>query len=60
MRRPAQLGHTDLALHEKATRRSWPQVSQRCAMQEHYEPAWDHDGNAIPGLTKSIRVRFER
>ena len=31
-----------------------------CAMQERYDPAFDHDGNAIAGLTKSIRVRFER
>jgi periplasmic protein TonB len=35
-------------------------AAQRCAMQERYEPAFDHDGNAIAGLTKSIRVRFER
>jgi periplasmic protein TonB len=35
-------------------------AAQRCAMQERYEPAFDHDGNAIAGMTKSIRVRFER
>jgi protein TonB len=31
-----------------------------CAMKEHYDPALDHDGNAIAGSTKSIRIRFER
>jgi protein TonB len=35
-------------------------AAQRCAMQERYEPAFNHDGNPIAGLTKSIRVRFER
>jgi periplasmic protein TonB len=35
-------------------------AAQRCAMQERYDPALDHDGNPIAGLTKSIRVRFER
>ncbi len=31
-----------------------------CAMKEHYDPALDHDGNAIAGSTKAIRIRFER
>jgi protein TonB len=31
-----------------------------CAMKERYDPALDHDGNAIAGSTKSIRIRFER
>jgi protein TonB len=31
-----------------------------CAMKEHYDPALDHDGHAIAGSTKSIRIRFER
>jgi protein TonB len=32
----------------------------RCALQQRFEAALDHDGNPIPGLTKSLRVRFER
>ncbi len=35
-------------------------AATRCAMQQRYETALDRDGNAIPGLTKSLRVRFER
>ncbi len=31
-----------------------------CAMRQRFEPALDRDGSAIPGLTKAIRVRFER
>lgn len=31
-----------------------------CAMKEHYDAALDREGKAIPGLTKSIRIRFER
>jgi protein TonB len=32
----------------------------RCAMTQHFNTALDHDGHPIPGLTKSIRVTFER
>jgi protein TonB len=32
----------------------------RCAMQQRFDAALDRDGKPIPGLTKSIRVRFER
>jgi len=32
----------------------------RCAMQQRFDTALDHDGKPIPGLTKSLRVRFER
>jgi protein TonB len=32
----------------------------RCAMMQRYETALDRDGNPIAGLTKSLRVRFER
>jgi protein TonB len=32
----------------------------RCAMQQHYQTALDHDGTPIPGVTQSLRVRFER
>jgi periplasmic protein TonB len=32
----------------------------RCAMQQHFSTALDHDGNPIAGMTKSVRVRFER
>ncbi len=35
-------------------------AATRCAMQQRYSAAMDHDGNPIPGLTKSISVRFER
>jgi len=35
-------------------------AATRCAMLQHFDAALDHDGNAIPGLTKSLRVRFER
>jgi protein TonB len=35
-------------------------AATRCAMQQRYSTALDHDGSAIPGLTKSIIVRFER
>jgi hypothetical protein len=40
MRRPAQLGHAPRCLHENATSRSWPQLSQRqctkpCANTPH-------------------------
>jgi protein TonB len=35
-------------------------AATRCAMQQRYSTAMDHDGNPIPGLTKSISVRFER
>jgi protein TonB len=35
-------------------------AATRCAMQQRYSCAMDHDGNPIPGLTKSISVRFER
>jgi periplasmic protein TonB len=31
-----------------------------CAMKEHYDPAFDREGNAVAGSTKSIRIRFER
>jgi len=34
--------------------------AKMCAMRERYQPALDRDGNPIPGLTKSIRIRFER
>jgi protein TonB len=32
----------------------------RCAMQQRFEPALDRDGNSVAGMTKSLRVRFER
>jgi len=35
-------------------------AATRCAMMQRYETALDHDGNPIAGLTKSLRVRFER
>jgi protein TonB len=35
-------------------------AATRCAMQQRFSTALDHDGNPIPGLTKSISVRFER
>jgi len=35
-------------------------AATRCAMQQRFETALDHDGTPIPGLTKSLRVRFER
>ena len=35
-------------------------AATRCAMLQHYNTALDREGNAIPGRTKSISVRFER
>jgi periplasmic protein TonB len=35
-------------------------AARTCAMKERYDPAFDRDGNAIAGQTKSIRIRFER
>jgi len=35
-------------------------AATRCAMQQRFDAARDRDGNPIPGLTKSLRVRFER
>ncbi len=35
-------------------------AATQCAMQQRYETALDRDGNPIPGLTRSLRVRFER
>jgi hypothetical protein len=33
--------------------------AMRCAMQKKYQPALDHDGNAIPGIVRP-RVHFSR
>ena len=35
-------------------------AATKCAMMQRFDPALDRDGNPIPGLTKSLRVRFER
>jgi protein TonB len=35
-------------------------AATRCAMQQRYETALDSDGKPIAGLTKSLRVHFER
>jgi protein TonB len=35
-------------------------AATRCAMQQHFDSALDRDGKPVPGLTKSLRVRFER
>jgi protein TonB len=34
--------------------------ARKCAMRKKYAPGLDADGNAISGLTKPFRVRFER
>lgn len=35
-------------------------AAMKCAMLQRFDPALNHDGNPIAGLTKSLRVRFER
>ena len=34
--------------------------AQKCAMRESFTPALDRDGTAIPGMTKVLKVHFER
>jgi protein TonB len=35
-------------------------AASRCAMQQRFDAALDRDGTPIAGVTKSLRVRFER
>jgi periplasmic protein TonB len=35
-------------------------AASRCAMQQRFDAALDRDGTPIAGMTKSLRVRFER
>ena len=34
--------------------------ARRCAMRKKFSPGLDPDGNAISGMTRPFKVRFER